>query len=425
MYSAGECRGVARTRRPLVLEILMVVFVLLGGANAWGALLEFERDGEYLSVMVSCAAASACFAFYFWFQRRKYRAIQAKDSGTPIRAESEIFAALMRQPWMAKRRIMGALVWVLIAGGMVAMGYLSVMMAELAEYGGIFPSGWSLKVASMLALILSGVALPLRCAYSLDLRFHQKVGGEAETTPLNVSEWSAARSSVGGKVARWIFWMLAVVSLVVGSIVSVFAFYGIAGWVGGVEVHPIENARTQLAYYAFTSGVASFICLLSAFWFSRKARYLGYSKPRRGESEEGRVISGFHIWTACALILASMIYSVPRLLAARDARPLHGYFDVGLRCMGGHEVFFYLDGDSFYEHCPGHRDTRLTGRAMRSASSVTEISKIGRMQRIRVGWRMDYDAKHDRHVLWLRGEPHVVYQVNNPWRTWFPKFMPE
>ena len=120
-------------------------------------------------------------------------------------------------------------------------------------------------------------------------------------------------------------------------------------------------------------------------------------------------------------LLSVLVYFVPIWISSAKARPLYGDFDLDVRCMGGHEIFLHLDEDEAFDHCPGHRDMRSLGRIERSANSVTVRRKKDDAPLYRV------DFKGGNHSLnFLRGSPpHDLPHVNNPWRTWLPRFLPE
>jgi hypothetical protein len=124
---------------------------------------------------------------------------------------------------------------------------------------------------------------------------------------------------------------------------------------------------------------------------------------------------------AVSVLFGSLGYLVPRLVAASKARPLYGNFDIGLRCMGGHEIFLYLDETHAYENCPGHRDLDPMGPVVRTSDSLTILhSEDG------TPWlRINYDGS--RHMLTNaeKGWSKFLPQVANPWRTWLPKLLPE
>ena len=127
------------------------------------------------------------------------------------------------------------------------------------------------------------------------------------------------------------------------------------------------------------------------------------------------------IGSGLVVLLGSLGYLVPRLVSAANARPLYGNFDMGMKCMGGHEIFLYLDGTQAYQHCPGHRDMEPMGSITRSADSVTILhAKDG------TPWlRIDYDGTSHRATRVRDGQLYPLPQVNNPWRTWLPGILPE
>jgi hypothetical protein len=121
------------------------------------------------------------------------------------------------------------------------------------------------------------------------------------------------------------------------------------------------------------------------------------------------------------MLSGGIAYMVPRAVGAAKARPLHGNFDMGLKCMGGHEIFLYLDGSRAYQHCPGHRDMSPMGPITRTGDSVTILHANDGTPWLRI----DYDGTHHKATRVKDGRRCDLPQVNNPWRTWLPKFFPE
>ena len=131
------------------------------------------------------------------------------------------------------------------------------------------------------------------------------------------------------------------------------------------------------------------------------------------------------------LIIGILIYTVPRLIGALAAEPLHGIYDVEMRCMGGHEIFFELTEDAAYENCPGHRDRKKVGRIVRDQNSVTLIDLRDEQPWFRIDWdgsrhSMTFLKRPDSQsilgMIPARGE---IQQVTNPWRRWIPALLPE
>jgi hypothetical protein len=121
------------------------------------------------------------------------------------------------------------------------------------------------------------------------------------------------------------------------------------------------------------------------------------------------------------VLFGGLGYIVPRLVSASNARPLYGNFDMGMKCMGGHEIFLYLDGSGAYENCPGHRDMSPMGPIARSAASVTILHAKDSTPWLRI----DYDGSVHQVTRVRDGRVYDLPQVSNPWRTWFPKLLPE
>lgn len=120
-------------------------------------------------------------------------------------------------------------------------------------------------------------------------------------------------------------------------------------------------------------------------------------------------------------LLSVIVYIVPIVVASSKARPLYGNFDIGMKCMGGHEIFLYLDEDEAFKHCPGHRDMSLMGRIERDGHSVT----VHRKHDDAPWCRVDLDGSDHSLVFLDDSSRHDLPQVNNPWRTWLPRLLPE
>ena len=127
------------------------------------------------------------------------------------------------------------------------------------------------------------------------------------------------------------------------------------------------------------------------------------------------------IAVAVIVPLGALGYLGPRLVAASKARPLYGNFDMGLRCMGGHEIFLYLDETQAYENCPGHRDLDPMGPVVRAKDSLTILHTKDSTPWLRI----DYDGSRHTVTSAEKGWSEDLPQVANPWRTWLPKLLPE
>jgi hypothetical protein len=89
--------------------------------------------------------------------------------------------------------------------------------------------------------------------------------------------------------------------------------------------------------------------------------------------------------------------------------------------MGGHEIFLRLDETVAYDHCPGHRELRPIGSVRRDKDSVTVLRGEDSSPMLVV--RFD-GSRHS--ITWMYdGHTESLPQVNNPWRTWLPKILPE
>ena len=119
-------------------------------------------------------------------------------------------------------------------------------------------------------------------------------------------------------------------------------------------------------------------------------------------------------------ILGVLVYWVPIAVSSVNSRPLYGYFDMELTCIGGHEIFLFLDVDKAYENCPGHRDLSLMGRLDRNDKTVT----IYRENHDAPWYRVVRDGSAHFLVFLDDSSKHNLPQVNNPWRTWLPRLLP-
>ena len=120
-------------------------------------------------------------------------------------------------------------------------------------------------------------------------------------------------------------------------------------------------------------------------------------------------------------LLLTLVFFVPIVIANANSRPLYGDFDMGVQCMGGHEIFLHLDEDEAFDNCPGHRDMTAVGRVERSGNSVT----IHRPKDDIPWCRVNLEGSNHTFTFLSSNSTHDIPQVNNPWRTWFPKFLPE
>jgi hypothetical protein len=126
-----------------------------------------------------------------------------------------------------------------------------------------------------------------------------------------------------------------------------------------------------------------------------------------------------------AVIVLSLIgtlgYTIPCIFAMSKARPLYGNFDMGLQCMGGHEIFLFLDETLAYKNCPGHREMDPMGPIVRGKESLTIFRSDGKTPWLRI----DYEGSRHKVTSSEIGWPNELPQVANPWRTWLPKLLPE
>lgn len=133
----------------------------------------------------------------------------------------------------------------------------------------------------------------------------------------------------------------------------------------------------------------------------------------------------------CLIAVGVFGYAVPRILAMRSVQPLQGIFDVEMKCMGGHEVFLELSGDSAFDNCPGHRERKKRASVVRDATSATIIDPRDDQPWFRIKWdgsthSLEFLKRPDSQSVFgmipVRGE---IHQVTNPWRLWIPRLLPE
>lgn len=131
------------------------------------------------------------------------------------------------------------------------------------------------------------------------------------------------------------------------------------------------------------------------------------------------------------IAIGVLIYIAPRIKAVRSAQPLQGIFDVQMKCMGGHEVFLELSGDSAFDNCPGHRERKKRARVVRDAMSATIIDPRDDQPWFRIEWdgsshSLEFlkhpDSQSVFGMIPVRGE---IHQVSDPWRLWIPRLLPE
>lgn len=123
---------------------------------------------------------------------------------------------------------------------------------------------------------------------------------------------------------------------------------------------------------------------------------------------------------AVAIVLFAAIgYVIPIIVSSSNARCLYGNFDIRTKCMDGHEVFLCLEEDKAYENCPGHQSKDPIGRVERTAHSATVFWK----DTDDPFYRVDYRESTYTLVFPDDSSRHTIHQVNNPWRTWLPRFL--
>ena len=124
-------------------------------------------------------------------------------------------------------------------------------------------------------------------------------------------------------------------------------------------------------------------------------------------------------WIVSVSAAAVLIYMVPVIVAAASAHGTRGYFYDG-KCMGGHEIFTYIEGDGYYSYCPGHRETRREYTIRASGGQWETLKGDGT---VAFGFRVQ-DGDVFRTFLvstnWIRME-----RVYSPWRLWIPRLLPQ
>lgn len=136
--------------------------------------------------------------------------------------------------------------------------------------------------------------------------------------------------------------------------------------------------------------------------------------------------------TVCVLSLtAIVIFFCVWTYTKNQTKPLYGNFDIGMKCMGGHEIFLDLETSNAYENCPGHRDRKRINRVVRTRNSVTILDPRDDLPWFRVDWNgsvhsLSFLKRPDSQSLMgmipIRGP---IHQVTNPWRLWLPRLLPE
>lgn len=138
-------------------------------------------------------------------------------------------------------------------------------------------------------------------------------------------------------------------------------------------------------------------------------------------------------WVGAAVIpaIAIAVYLITWIVIKHRSQPLHGPFDVDMKCMGGHEIFLDLESSEAYEVCPGHRTRDPIGKVVRNNNSATILDNRDGAPWIRIDWD---GSSHSLSFLKtpdstsLMGMIPVrshVHQVTSPWRLWAPRFFPE
>ena len=133
-----------------------------------------------------------------------------------------------------------------------------------------------------------------------------------------------------------------------------------------------------------------------------------------------------------ALLLAvTAVFFGTWIYLKSQAQPLYGNFDVGMKCMGGHEIFLDLEFSHAYQNCPGHRDRKLIGRIVRTKDSATIIDLRDSTPWLRIEWNgtthsVSVIEKPDsQSTIGMISASQTTNQVNNPWRLWLPRLLPE
>ncbi|MGJ8643126.1 MAG: hypothetical protein ACSHX9_06940 [Luteolibacter sp.] len=124
---------------------------------------------------------------------------------------------------------------------------------------------------------------------------------------------------------------------------------------------------------------------------------------------------------SCVLCIGLVAWRLPILLQKSKAKPLQGYFG-SWNCACGHENFYELVGNDAFEICPGHRERKHLGKVIRTKDTATVISPKTKAPTL----IFTYDGtKHFCDLLYSGSVPIPFEQINNPWRTVLPKYLPE
>ncbi|MEP2775741.1 MAG: hypothetical protein ABJQ29_04685 [Luteolibacter sp.] len=123
----------------------------------------------------------------------------------------------------------------------------------------------------------------------------------------------------------------------------------------------------------------------------------------------------------CLMAFGLAIWLLPIAFQKIRATPLEGHFG-SIICACGHEIFYELHGSDAYETCPAHRERKHLGKVIRTPNAATVISsKTGKPDLV-----FTYDgSQHRCDFLYSGSSPNIIDQVNNPWRTILPKYLPE
>ena len=128
-----------------------------------------------------------------------------------------------------------------------------------------------------------------------------------------------------------------------------------------------------------------------------------------------------YLFLTCIVGAVLLIYALPILFQNARAKPLHGYFGT-ITCACGHEIFYELTDDKAFEVCPAHHEKKFLGKVIRTRDTATVISPEDHV----LEYIFTYNGStHSCDFLYPGSSPGPIEQISNPWRTHFPKYLPE
>ena len=119
--------------------------------------------------------------------------------------------------------------------------------------------------------------------------------------------------------------------------------------------------------------------------------------------------------------LAFLGWVIPVVIGMIQAKPFVGSFQTA-RCACGHDVFYLIEDAEAFEYCPGHKEKRLVGPALKIGNRV-EVSDAAKLTPV---FQLKFeDGDYFLKFTSVEYDWHVVDQVTNPWRTSLRWYLPE